>query len=48
MKYTHAVVVRIPDAVQFSDNEKTTVDTCLIKKQLEDFAESLREVHDMK
>uniref|UniRef100_A0A0N5AUJ2 Dimethylargininase n=1 Tax=Syphacia muris TaxID=451379 RepID=A0A0N5AUJ2_9BILA len=43
MKYTHAVVVRIPDAVQFSDNEKTTVDTCLIKKQLEDFAESLRE-----
>ncbi|VDD92954.1 unnamed protein product [Enterobius vermicularis] len=42
MKYTHAIVVRIPDTVQFSEKEKSTVNVALAKKQLEDLSESLR------
>lgn len=44
MKYTHAIVVRIPDTVQFSEKEKSTVNVALAKKQLEDLSESLRKV----
>lgn len=43
MRYTHAIIVRIPNAIKVEDKNKTTVDLALARKQLEDLSELLRE-----
>lgn len=43
MRYTHAIVVRIPNSVKL-DDKKTNVDFAVANKQLDDLSETLREV----
>ncbi|VDK75414.1 unnamed protein product [Anisakis simplex] len=42
MRYTHAIIVRIPNAVNV-DDKKANIDFKLANKQLDDLSETLRE-----
>lgn len=45
MRYTHAIVVRIPDKVKFEDKKLgKSVDLIAARKEQEDLNETLREV----
>lgn len=43
MKYTHAIIVRMPNSVKFDGDKKAKVDFVLARKQLEDLSDILRE-----
>lgn len=45
MRYTHAIIVRIPQAVKFeSKKQEKKIDLATVRKQQEDLNDTLREV----